>query len=149
MTASLEFSDVVRELDRRGSMYSDGVMLQWMTDGRVRGTYTVTVGGAGAVEEYDDRTRAINRFLEQVRDMRKILGLLKAPAAVAFLQPIASAPKDGSYILVAGPSGYGSMPLRFEACKWSDGNWRNHGYDHYSDGGGEPVWWMPLPKAPL
>jgi hypothetical protein len=66
------------------------------------------------------------------------------------LQPISTAPKDRTWILVAGESGYGSTPLRFSVCRYiSDYSdpWRNHANDGFTDGGPEPIYWMPLPIA--
>jgi len=67
-------------------------------------------------------------------------------------QPIETAPKDGTYILVAGPSGYYSTPLRVEVCKWNNANhkdnWRNHSNDWFTDGGEDATHWMPLPEPP-
>lgn len=69
------------------------------------------------------------------------------------LQPIETAPKDGRYILLAGPSGYHTTPLRFEACRYNDkyrphNPWVNHANDAFSDGGAAPTHWMPLPTLP-
>lgn len=67
---------------------------------------------------------------------------------ISFWQPISTAPLD-RYILVAGPSGYSSTPLRVAVCCWAEshGNWRNHAFDSFTDGGPEPLWWMELPKT--
>lgn len=65
-------------------------------------------------------------------------------------QPIATAPRDGSYIVIAGPSGYGSTPLRIEVARYVSGYiqpWRNHANDAFEDGGEAPTLWMPLPPA--
>jgi len=71
-----------------------------------------------------------------------------APILTPVLQPIATAPRDGTYILVAGESGYTSTPLRYQACCWVEGTWRDHAHDHFTDGGSEPLYWMPLPSVP-
>ncbi|NIP54123.1 MAG: hypothetical protein GWN00_01495 [Aliifodinibius sp.] len=68
------------------------------------------------------------------------------------LQPIETAPKDGTYILVAGDSGYTTTPLRFEACRYDaeyrpKSPWITHSNDCFEDGGNLPKWWMPLPHA--
>lgn len=73
----------------------------------------------------------------------------------ATLQPIATAPRDGTYILLAGPSGYVGTPLRFEAGRFSSYyanpgeryGWRNHANDAFTDGGEAPTHWCPLPAA--
>lgn len=69
---------------------------------------------------------------------------------VAYWQPIATAPRDGTFILVAGDSGYTTTPLRVEVCRWYPAYqplnpWQNHSNDAFTDGGPEPTLWMPLP----
>lgn len=66
------------------------------------------------------------------------------------LRPIETAPRDGSYVLVAGPSGHSTTPLRFEACRYDPEYrplqpWVNHANDGFMDGGEGPTHWMPLP----
>lgn len=68
-------------------------------------------------------------------------------------RPIDTAPKDSSYILLAGPSGYTTTPLRVVVCRWDAEYrplqpWVNHANDSFMDGGEEPCYWMPLPKPP-
>ena len=68
-------------------------------------------------------------------------------------QPIETAPKDGRFILLAGDSGYYTTPLRVEVCRWYPeyrplNPWQNHANDAFSDGGGPPLYWMPLPEPP-
>lgn len=68
------------------------------------------------------------------------------------LQPIETAPKDGRFILLFGPSGYKMTPLRCEVCRWypsyrpSD-PWQNHSNDSFRDGGAAPTHWAELPKS--
>ena len=67
--------------------------------------------------------------------------------------PIDTAPHDGTYILLAGPSGYMGTPLRVEVCKYDaefrpKQPWVNHGGDSFTDGGVAPTLWMPLPANP-
>ena len=69
-------------------------------------------------------------------------------------QPISTVPKDGRYILLAGPSGYSTTPLRVEVCRWYPeyhplSPWINHSNDDFTDGGSQPTHWMPLPEPPL
>lgn len=69
------------------------------------------------------------------------------------LQPIETAPRDGRYVLLAGPSGYSTTPLRFEACRYDvqfrpRQPWVNHSGDSFLDGGDAPTHWMPLPSSP-
>lgn len=68
-------------------------------------------------------------------------------------QPIETAPKDGTYILLASPSGMTSTPLRVEVCRYDDwyhpfNPWVNHAGDSFRDGGASPTLWMPLPPLP-
>lgn len=65
-------------------------------------------------------------------------------------QPIETAPKDGTWLLLAGPSGYISTPLRVEVCHYDAEfrplqPWVNHAGDSFLDGGNAPTAWMPLP----
>lgn len=67
---------------------------------------------------------------------------------------IDSAPRDGTYILLAGPSGYTTTPLRVEVCRYDPQYrplqpWVNHADDSFMDGGEAPTLWMPLPKNQL
>jgi len=72
------------------------------------------------------------------------------------LQPIETAPRDGSYILLFGPSGYITTPLRCEVGYFDvesafkavhpNTQWRNHANNWFMDGGSEPTHWLPLPK---
>lgn len=67
------------------------------------------------------------------------------------LQPIETAPKDGTYILLFGPSGYTTTPLRCQVCRYYPEYrplqpWVNHANDSFLDGGSAPTHWMPLPS---
>lgn len=69
------------------------------------------------------------------------------------LQPIETAPRDGTWIILFGPSGYTSTPLRCEICHWEPEYreahaWRDHSNDSFLDGGGEPTYWCPIPVYP-
>jgi hypothetical protein len=63
-------------------------------------------------------------------------------------RPIGTAPRDESYIMLAGPSGYTGTPLRVEVGFWDGKRWRNHSNDHFTDGGAEPTLWHPLIEIP-
>lgn len=64
-----------------------------------------------------------------------------------YWRSIKSAPKDGTFVIVAGNSGYSSTPLRVAACCW-DGEykaWMTHSHDRFTDGGEPAALWMPMP----
>lgn len=66
------------------------------------------------------------------------------------LKPIETAPKDGSYILLFGPSGYIGTPLRCEVCHYDPEYkplqpWVNHACNAFTDSGEAPTHWAPLP----
>jgi hypothetical protein len=68
--------------------------------------------------------------------------------------PISTAPRDKTYVLVAGDSGYTTTPLRVEVCRYDSdfrplNPWVNHSDDSFTDGGPPPRWWMPLPPLPV
>ena len=61
-------------------------------------------------------------------------------------QPIETAPKDGTHILVCGPHNNGSQYM--DVCGWPK-NWTSKwpvAYMAYA--AGEPTHWMPLPTPP-
>lgn len=67
------------------------------------------------------------------------------------LKPIETAPKDGTWILLFGPSGYKTTPLRCEVGRWypearPHNPWQTHSNDAFNDGGDEPTHWMELPQ---
>jgi len=66
------------------------------------------------------------------------------------LRPIETAPKDGSYILLFADSGYSTTPFRSAVCRWYPeyrprDPWVTHSNDCFSDGGDDPIYWLPLP----
>ena len=76
-----------------------------------------------------------------------------AHSPVAAWQPITTAPKDGTYVLLAGDSGYVGTPLRVEVCRHDSDYrplslWVNYAGDAFTDGGGNPLFWMQLPAMP-
>lgn len=67
-------------------------------------------------------------------------------------QPIETAPKDGTYILLLGDSGYTTTPYRVAVGCWVEGYrdfWITHSNDAFTDDGEPPTHWMPLPALPL
>ena len=67
-------------------------------------------------------------------------------------QPITTAPRDGTYILVAGPSGYNTTPLRGEICCFADDcppdrPWCSPSGYNFEDDGPPATLWLPLPGA--
>ena len=66
-------------------------------------------------------------------------------------QKIETAPKDGTYILLLGDSGYTTTPHRVMVGCYAEGyrdDWINHANDRVTDGGSPPTHWAPLPQAP-
>lgn len=83
----------------------------------------------------------------------EIADALESCAAQQGWRPITEAPRDGTYILLAGPSGYVGTSLRVEVCRYDAEYrplqpWVNHSNDSFLDGGSEPTHWMPLPAPP-
>lgn len=68
---------------------------------------------------------------------------------VANLNPIETAPLDGRFVQLYGPSGYVTTPLRSEICFYDPdyklAPWRNHANDAFTDGGEPPTHWLPWP----
>jgi hypothetical protein len=66
-------------------------------------------------------------------------------------RPIETAPRDGTYIIIAGNSGYMTTPLRAGVCRFDNEyrepySWRNYANDSFLDGGEPPIVWIPLPR---
>ena len=66
------------------------------------------------------------------------------------MEPIETAPRDGTYILLFGPSGYYGTPFRCEIGKYDAeyrplSPWINHANDSFEDGGPGPTHWAPIP----
>ena len=69
------------------------------------------------------------------------------------LQPIETAPRDGTYILLFGKSGYTTTPLRCQVGHYDAdyrplNPWQTHSNDAFTDGGKEPIYWAPIPSLP-
>jgi hypothetical protein len=70
------------------------------------------------------------------------------------LKPISTCPKDGSYFVAWGPSGYTTTLLRCEVCRW-DEKFRpknplvNHANDAFTDGGEAATHWSELQKEEM
>jgi hypothetical protein len=67
------------------------------------------------------------------------------------LEPIETAPRDGTYVILFGPSGHIGTPLRAEVCNYDAvyrprNPWVTHAGDAFTDGGEAPTFWMPLPR---
>lgn len=68
-------------------------------------------------------------------------------------QPIETAPKNGTYVLLAGDSGYIGTPLRVAVCRHDAeyrprSPWVDYAGDAFTDSGAPATHWMPLPEAP-
>jgi len=67
------------------------------------------------------------------------------------LHPIETAPKDGSYIILFGPSGYSTTPFRAAICHYDAEYrplqpWVTHSNDSFEDGGAPATHWTVLPS---
>ena len=73
---------------------------------------------------------------------KRFIGWLALPA----WQPIATAPKDGTVVLITFLE-YGVGPAtRVAAARYLDEGWREHDYDKMQFF--PPTHWMPLPPPP-
>ena len=72
------------------------------------------------------------------------------PIEIMEMQPINTAPKDGSYIILWGDSGFSGTTLRCTVGKYissyKHSPWRDYGNDAFTDTGSEPTHWSPLPS---
>lgn len=74
-------------------------------------------------------------------------------AATVRLRKIDDKAKDGRWVVLFGPSGYTSIPLRAEVCRYDPGfrplnPWVNHSGDSFTDGGEGPLYYLPYPEMP-
>lgn len=64
-------------------------------------------------------------------------------------QPIETAPRDGTFIMLWAPSGYHAIPWRCEVgsyyAEYRLAPWRTHSGDSFEEGGEAPTHWSPLP----
>ncbi len=93
----------------------------------------------------DKMTKTIGMILDEHEKI-----VIRMVKNTSVLQPIATAPRDGTWILLFGPSGYIGTPLRAEVGRWAGRGregWRTHANDWFTDGGAEPTHWMPLPEV--
>lgn len=92
-------------------------------------------------------------YMGLMSEVRTAKSVVQPTCATGELRPIETAPKDGTYILLFGPSGYVTTPLRCEVCRYDAEfrplqPWVNHANDSFTDGGGAPTHWLPLPGVP-
>lgn len=65
-------------------------------------------------------------------------------------EPIATAPRDGTWILGIGDSGVTRTPYRYHATRWVEydvgeaGHWETEQGCWFTDDGEEPTHWCPL-----
>ena len=92
------------------------------------------------------RDAALAEAKKQIAQAAAALGM-----PLAQWQPINTAPRDSTFVLLAGPSGYNTTPLRVEVGRYYAeyrplNPWQNHSNDAFTDGGEPPTLWMPLPE---
>lgn len=66
-------------------------------------------------------------------------------------QPIETAPKDGTWILLRGESGYINRPYRVHVGRWDakyrpKNPWQTSEATSFEDDGEPPTHWMPVPR---
>jgi hypothetical protein len=60
-----------------------------------------------------------------------------------YWKPISTAP-TGVFLLVCGPSGYTSIPIRVHVAQFIQENWYTHSNDLFTDDGLPPTHWKYL-----
>ena len=63
-------------------------------------------------------------------------------------RPINTAPKDGTWILLLGESGYVNRPYRAHVGCWGNDRWYQSEGCSFEDDGEPPTHWMSLPEPP-
>ena len=82
-----------------------------------------------------------------------LIRAVKGIAELLVLKPIETCPKNGTYFLAWGPSGYTTTPLRCEVCRWDEDHRplspiQTHSNDPFTDGGAPATHWSPLLVMP-
>lgn len=90
-------------------------------------------------------------IMAQVEELMTRIVMDRTP--LAQWQPMDTAPRDGSYMLLAGDSGFVGTPLRVEVCRYDPEfrprqPWVTYSSDSFLDSGAPPIYWMPLPQTP-
>ena len=70
------------------------------------------------------------------------------------MNPMDTAPKEGTYIILFGDSGYSTTPYRCSVCRYDDKYrplqpWVTHSNDSFEDGGDAPIGWLELPTKKI
>jgi hypothetical protein len=105
---------------------------------------TVIKSQSAEIGDWDD-DHPLNNEDEQITEVNRLfrptlLNMEDAPTA----SPLGSR----EYVLLFGDSGYTGTPWRVEVCRFHCVHgWLNHAGDRFTDSGGEPVGWLPLPSA--
>lgn len=108
---------------------------------------TQALAAAQAIAERGWHKLTKEQAIEQIATI--ISAHFPAPSGSADWRPIETAPRDGTYILLGGPSGYTTTPLRVEVCRYDAEYrplqpWVNHANNSFMDGGEAPACWQPL-----
>lgn len=97
--------------------------------------------------------RRLNARLDDIGEHfnRDVADVARSLCSDGSWRHIGTAPRNKTYILLAGPSGYTGTPLRVEVCKYDADlrprqPWVTYSGDSFLDSGGPPTHWMPLPK---
>lgn len=105
---------------------------------------------------YDEHVQKLGSYIINAKEKARRDALIKlgwTPPEENGWRPIETAPKDGTWVLLASPSGYKAGTLRVEVCRYypayrPNDPWQNHSDDSFLDGGAAPTHWMPLPPCP-
>lgn len=64
-------------------------------------------------------------------------------------RPISTAPRDGTFVMLARDSGYHSVPLRVDVGCWSHSkqSWCDFTYTRLEEFAA-PIFWLPIPGLP-
>jgi hypothetical protein len=91
------------------------------------------------------------KFKPTAEDCQRCSGWFNRRIDSLDLRPMASAPKDGTFIYLYGGSGYVTFPFRVVIGRWVKAYrdyWIDIEGDNFSDAGDarDPLFWSPIPK---